>query len=492
MKRRNYVQSTIKITVYFLFIMIAGAFSAQAAKLTLAWDRPAGNVTGYRVYYGQEGSDYKTKTGKTIKSADQTTCEIAGLKEGERYNFIMKSFNDQGIESVFSEEISYTVPVSASDAGDSDFGGTDGGVPAEGGGTGDDGGSNTGGSGGWFNEKFFVTQVFDDGNFGTALLSAAFDSAGSLTYNELFRSSGEAQTNLKKSYTFTDEGLLFIDGEYKGVVSPQHKYYVTGNMAKDQYPCTRLGIRQSAGLTAADLRGEYRIFTYYRIPGTDGGQPVIASEAGMVSADGAGNISFQQGAGFAGTCEVNAQTGQLKITPTGTFSVMHGALSENGNIFTAVDADDSDNTLMYVIGVKASPTSISELAASYYMNEFTHDAQLATKGYLLDMFVEQDGSYSVVEIDNTCECPPESRSGIMSVDGSGQVQSIDNVSKTNMTGALSPDGELFTVVGQRSLGVGLQQEAAGQPSTGGETPTPDSGGGGGGGGGGCFIGTLAD
>lgn len=465
-------------------IMMAGAFTAHAAKVTLAWDRPEGDVAGYRIYYGNEVSDYKDQPKKTVNSADQTSSEITGLNKGERYYFAMKSFNKQGIESAFSEEIHYDVPYSAGDAGDAGSNGTNGKITdnSNGGGSGTDAGS---GSGGWFTEKFWVTQLFDDESFGTAMLSADFDNTGMLTYNEMFRSHGETQTGLKKNYTLTDKGLLFINGEYEGVVSARHKYYVTGNMAKDRYPCTRLGIRQSTGLSAADFTGEYRIFACYRIPGTDTDQPVIASKTGLVKADGAGNINDVQGFGFTGACEVNPQTGRLKITPDGTFSVMHGALSEDGAIFTAVDADDSDGTLMFVIGIRTSNTnSIAKISGSYYMNEFSWDDQLETTGYLLDMYVEKDGSYTMVEIDNTCDCPPESRSGVMSVDGSGRVQAVDNINKENLSAALSPAGELFAMVGEQSIEVGLRQQAA--ESASGDSQ-PDSGGGGG-----CFIGSSAN
>jgi hypothetical protein len=64
-------------------------------------------VTGYNVYYGVASRVYTNK----VTLGNVTNATIAGLQEGVTYYFAATAFNAVGLESDFSEEVSYTVPI---------------------------------------------------------------------------------------------------------------------------------------------------------------------------------------------------------------------------------------------------------------------------------------------------------------------------------------------------------------------------------------------
>jgi hypothetical protein len=85
----------------------------------LAWDRPDdARVTGYKIFYGLEDSDFTSAPKKTIDSPDITSCDIFNLKEGRTYGFAAKSIDGKGNESEFSEVIYYDVPGTPDDPDD--------------------------------------------------------------------------------------------------------------------------------------------------------------------------------------------------------------------------------------------------------------------------------------------------------------------------------------------------------------------------------------
>ncbi|MFP4257224.1 MAG: DNRLRE domain-containing protein, partial [Desulfobacterales bacterium] len=77
---------------------------------TLSWDKPDDSrVTGYNIYYGTSGSDFKSDPSITVDSADETSCLVEDLEEGISYDFAATSFDADGNESDFSETITHTV-----------------------------------------------------------------------------------------------------------------------------------------------------------------------------------------------------------------------------------------------------------------------------------------------------------------------------------------------------------------------------------------------
>ena len=100
--------------VSFLVVFLASA--AQAADVTLTWNKPNDDrVVGYHIYRGVSGTEFTSIPAQTINSADQTSCLILNLEEGQTYNFTATSFDLQGDESDFSETIAYAVPVTPVD-----------------------------------------------------------------------------------------------------------------------------------------------------------------------------------------------------------------------------------------------------------------------------------------------------------------------------------------------------------------------------------------
>lgn len=88
-------------------ILIVRAALADAS-VTLAWDAsPSPEVTGYRIYYGVGSRSYTN----VVTVGNVLTATVTGLKPGVTYYFAATAFEGSGLESDFSNEVSYTVPV---------------------------------------------------------------------------------------------------------------------------------------------------------------------------------------------------------------------------------------------------------------------------------------------------------------------------------------------------------------------------------------------
>jgi hypothetical protein len=75
--------------------------------VTLAWTPSTDpNAAGYNLYYGGASGDYTN----VISSGSQSTATVSGLVAGATYYFAATTYSILGVESVFSGEISYTVP----------------------------------------------------------------------------------------------------------------------------------------------------------------------------------------------------------------------------------------------------------------------------------------------------------------------------------------------------------------------------------------------
>ncbi len=77
--------------------------------VTVAWDpSPDLSVVGYKAYYGVASRTYTN----LINVGTATRATIPSLVEGRTYYFTATAYNALGMESVFSDELSYTVPLS--------------------------------------------------------------------------------------------------------------------------------------------------------------------------------------------------------------------------------------------------------------------------------------------------------------------------------------------------------------------------------------------
>lgn len=80
----------------------------QAVSVTLAWDPSPDSVVGYKAYHGVASRTYTN----SVNVGSATRATIPGLVEGRTYYFAATAYNALGLESAFSEELSYTVPLS--------------------------------------------------------------------------------------------------------------------------------------------------------------------------------------------------------------------------------------------------------------------------------------------------------------------------------------------------------------------------------------------
>jgi chitinase len=87
--------------------------AAYAASVNLGWDpNTEPQLAGYKVYWGTSSGNYTTS-----KNVGNTTfCTITGLDEGKTYYFAATAYDGDGIESDYSNQVTYTVPLSDSDA----------------------------------------------------------------------------------------------------------------------------------------------------------------------------------------------------------------------------------------------------------------------------------------------------------------------------------------------------------------------------------------
>ena len=97
----------------FALIALGMSFCGSAwgtQSVTLAWDASADvNVIGYNVYYGPASGSYTNK----IPVGNVTNVTINGLVEGATYYFAVTAYDSSGLESVPSNEVSYSVPSGA-------------------------------------------------------------------------------------------------------------------------------------------------------------------------------------------------------------------------------------------------------------------------------------------------------------------------------------------------------------------------------------------
>ena len=84
-------------------LMMALAVAASAQRLTLAWDEsPCGCAAGYRLYYGTNTRSYQfvTNTGLAL-------TQSVALPHGGRWFFAATAVSTNGLESDFSNEVSW-------------------------------------------------------------------------------------------------------------------------------------------------------------------------------------------------------------------------------------------------------------------------------------------------------------------------------------------------------------------------------------------------
>ena len=93
------------VAVAAIFSFVTGAF-AETRSVTLAWDANAEpDIAGYKVYWGTSSGVYNQ-----FDDVSQTTALVSDLTVGVRYYFAVTAYNEAGVESGYSEEVSEIVP----------------------------------------------------------------------------------------------------------------------------------------------------------------------------------------------------------------------------------------------------------------------------------------------------------------------------------------------------------------------------------------------
>lgn len=98
-------------------LLFAGALAigevcpqVSAANVTLAWDASTDpTVVGYNVYSGTASRSYTN----TAQAQNSTSLTVSNLTPGVTYYFAATTYNIAGLESDYSTEASYTVPVTS-------------------------------------------------------------------------------------------------------------------------------------------------------------------------------------------------------------------------------------------------------------------------------------------------------------------------------------------------------------------------------------------
>jgi len=100
------------------FILLLNAFTlltsfAHAFNITLEWNaNQESDIAGYKVYVGSHSANYET----FIDAGFATRQFIESLEFGRQYYFAVTAYDSNGMESAFSDEITYTVPVDGTNA----------------------------------------------------------------------------------------------------------------------------------------------------------------------------------------------------------------------------------------------------------------------------------------------------------------------------------------------------------------------------------------
>jgi hypothetical protein len=112
---KNLVQRMLVPIVFFLGVSVAITsmpFAAlEAASVKLSWNpSPDVAVAGYVIYYGITSHAYTDK----ISLGNATAVTISNLVAGTTYYFAATAYDNAGIESPFSNEAVYAVPLDTS------------------------------------------------------------------------------------------------------------------------------------------------------------------------------------------------------------------------------------------------------------------------------------------------------------------------------------------------------------------------------------------
>ncbi len=111
-----FVRLTSLRTVLLLLGWSLGMVSFEAAaaqSIALAWNANSElDLAGYRLYYGTTSKVYSLRIEVAIPQVPSATVSssVVGLQSGRTYYFAVTALNRDGLESGYSQEVTYSVP----------------------------------------------------------------------------------------------------------------------------------------------------------------------------------------------------------------------------------------------------------------------------------------------------------------------------------------------------------------------------------------------
>ncbi len=100
--------SGLRVFLWLAWLLtVEGSLLRGTAGVTLAWNpSPDPNVVGYRLYYGSSSQKYTS----VVSVGPSARTSIPDLAEGVTYYFAVTAVNNFGMESSYSNELSYSLP----------------------------------------------------------------------------------------------------------------------------------------------------------------------------------------------------------------------------------------------------------------------------------------------------------------------------------------------------------------------------------------------
>ena len=90
-----------------ILILFQLATNANSAQVTLAWDpNTEPDVAGYKIYYGLLSGQYSD----SVDVGNQTSCTLSNLQDGNTYYLAATTYDIEGYESDFSNEVVFNAP----------------------------------------------------------------------------------------------------------------------------------------------------------------------------------------------------------------------------------------------------------------------------------------------------------------------------------------------------------------------------------------------
>ena len=101
--------SKIPIIIFLTTFICLALLSpdGHSAQVTLGWDANTDpSIAGYKIYYGESSGSYQVVTDAGMN----TVYTISNLQSRSTYYFAATAYNTSGIESGYSNEVSYSTP----------------------------------------------------------------------------------------------------------------------------------------------------------------------------------------------------------------------------------------------------------------------------------------------------------------------------------------------------------------------------------------------